>query len=85
MPVQESEFVALVSQDMKDDFVEVEMRNKFSVGDVLEVLSPDDKTFNKKIKIETIINSNGENFEAFKSSSQSFCGGFFGNISSAFL
>ncbi len=66
MPVQDSEFVALVSQDMKDDFVEVEMRNKFSVGDVLEVLSPNDKTFNKKIKIVSIINSNNEKVESAK-------------------
>ena len=57
MPVQESEFVALVTSDAKDGFVEVEMRNKFSVGDELEILSPDNDTFNKKLVVEKITNS----------------------------
>ncbi len=57
MPVQESEFVALVTSDAKDGFVEVEMRNKFSVGDELEILSPDNDIFNKKLVVEKIINS----------------------------
>lgn len=66
MPVQESDFVALVASDAKDGCVEVEMRNKFSVGDELEILSPDKKTFNKKIKITQILNSNGEQVESAK-------------------
>ena len=57
MPVQESEFVALVTSDAKDGFVEVEMRNKFSVGDELDILSPDNDTFNKKLVVEKITNS----------------------------
>lgn len=57
MPVQESEFVAVVTADVNNGFVEVEMRNKFSVGDELEVLSPNNDTFNKKIVVEKIINS----------------------------
>lgn len=57
-PVQEREFMAVVTEDAKDGMVEVEMRNKFSVGDTLEVLSPD-KNFNKNILIKKIINSAG--------------------------
>ena len=66
MPVQESDFVAVVSADAKDGWVEVEMRNKFSVGDELEVLSPDKETFNKKIMVGKIVNSAGEEIESAK-------------------
>lgn len=66
MPVQESEFVAVVTQDARDDFVEVEMRNKFSVGDSLEILSPNTKIFNKKIVIEKIFASDGQEVESAK-------------------
>ena len=66
MPVQDSEFVAIVSDDCKNGFVELEMRNKFVVGETLEVLSPSKDTFNKKIKIEKITDSVGEEVEAAK-------------------
>ncbi len=66
MPVQESEFVAVVTKDCDGNVVEVEMRNKFSVGDTLEILSPDKEIFNKKIKIEKIINSSGEEISSAK-------------------
>ena len=66
MPVQDSDFVAVVTKDCEAGKVQVEMRNKFSVGDELEVLSPDKKTFNKKIKIEKIVNSLGEEIESAK-------------------
>lgn len=66
MPVQESEFMALVTRDGDGKMVEVEMRNKFSVGDTLEVLSPDKKCFNKKITIQKIINAAGEDVESAK-------------------
>lgn len=66
MPVQESDFVAVVSSDAKDGMVEVEMRNKFSVGDELEVLSPDKETFDKKLVVEKIINSSSEEVESAK-------------------
>lgn len=66
MPVQDSDFVAVVTKDCEAGEVQVEMRNKFSVGDELEVLSPDKKTFNKKIKIEKIVNSLGEEIESAK-------------------
>ncbi len=66
MPVQESEFVAVVTKDCDNKIVEVEMRNKFSVGEVLEILSPDKKIFNKKLKIEKITNSSGEQISSAK-------------------
>ncbi len=59
MPVQTYEFIAKVIEDAKDGKVKVEMRNRFKVGDQLEILSADDN-FLKKIKVEKIINSNGE-------------------------
>lgn len=65
-PVQNSEFVALVTSDADGGMVEVEMRNKFSVGDTLEILSPDKKIFNKKIKVEKIISSEGESVDSAK-------------------
>ncbi len=66
MPVQESEFVALVDSDCDGKNVVLEMRNKFSVGDELEILSPDKNLLNKKLKIESIKNSAGENVESAK-------------------
>lgn len=49
-PVSKSEFMAIVTKDAENGFVEVEQRNRFKVGDVLEVLSPND-TFLKQIEI----------------------------------
>jgi len=59
MPVQTAVFIAKVVEDAKDGFVKVEMRNRFKVGDELQVLSPDDN-FLKTIKISKIINEKGE-------------------------
>ena len=66
MPIQESDFIAVVSSDAKDGVVEVEMRNKFSVGDELEVLSPDKNLFNKKFIVEKITNPAGESLQSAK-------------------
>lgn len=66
MPVQESEFVALVDSDCDGENVVLEMRNKFSVGDELEILSPDKNLLNKKLKIESLKNSAGEKVESAK-------------------
>lgn len=70
MPVQDSEFVAVVSDDAKGGFVEVEMRNKFSVGEKLEILSPDKKTFNKSFIVKKIINPDGVEIDAVKNVQQ---------------
>lgn len=66
MPVQESEFVAIVSNVLENGMVELEMRNKFSVGEELEILSPNEETFNKKIKIQKIVNSSGQEVDSAK-------------------
>ncbi len=65
-PVQQSEFIALVSKDAENGAVELEMRNKFSVGDELEVLSPDANIYNKKIVIEKMTNAKGEDVQTAK-------------------
>lgn len=52
-PVQNSEFVALVKEDTSDGFAIIEQRNRFKVGDVLEVLSPTE-SFNKKIIVNKL-------------------------------
>ena len=59
MPIQSHEFMAIVKKDMCDGFATIEQRNRFKVGDILEVLSPND-TFNKTIKIEPMIDEKGQ-------------------------
>jgi putative protease len=66
MPVQESEFVAVVTKDSCGGFVEVEMRNKFSVGDTLEILSTNNDSFNKNFVVSEIKNLKGENLDSAK-------------------
>ena len=65
MPVQTYVFIAKVVENAKNGKVKVEMRNRFKVGDVLEILSADNN-FLKKIKIETIKNSLGNYIEDAK-------------------
>ena len=50
--------MAIVKDDAKDGFAKIEQRNRFKVGDVLEVLSPND-TFNKKIIVDYMEDVNG--------------------------
>lgn len=66
MPVQDSEFMAVAVEDAKDGKVKVEMRNKFSVGETLEILSPKKDCFNKKAEIKEIIDSTGEKIDSAK-------------------
>ncbi len=58
-------FVANVIEDFNGEYAVVEMRNRFKVGDSLEVLSPFD-TFNKRIKVERMENERGERVEDAK-------------------
>ncbi len=44
-------FIATVVEELKDGYALIEMRNRFKVGDVLEVLSPNE-TFNQKLTVE---------------------------------
>ena len=51
-PVQTHEFIAVVKQ-CKNGKAQVEMRNRFKEGDVLEVLSPDEN-FNKTVTVKNL-------------------------------
>lgn len=57
-PVQTHEFMALVTGDWDGEKAQIEMRNRFKLGDELEVLSPND-TFNKTIKVAHMKNMDG--------------------------
>ena len=65
MPVQNSEFIGIVTKDAENGAVEIEMRNRFVVGGEVEVLSPD-ANFNKKFKITSIKNIDGEEIDDAK-------------------
>lgn len=54
---QNSKFMAIVLEK-QDGKVLVEQRNKFAVGDTLEILSPNE-LFNKTLKIEKMTDENG--------------------------
>jgi len=57
-PVQTHEFIAKVKEDAKDGYCLIEQRNRFKVGDKLEILSPTNN-FNKEIIVEKLLNSEG--------------------------
>lgn len=52
-------FMALVLENAENGYALIEMRNRFMVGETLEVLSPND-TFNKEIVVEKMYNEQGE-------------------------
>ncbi len=58
-------FIAVVTEDGNGEFCQIEMRNRFIVGDELEVLSPSD-CFNKILKIEKMEDERGEIIEDAK-------------------
>lgn len=58
-------FIAVVTDDFTGEYAVVEMRNRFKVGDTLEVLSPND-TFLEKITVEKMQDENGEIIEDAK-------------------
>lgn len=65
---QDSKFMAIV-QDVQKGRILVEQRNKFSVGDTLEILTPT-KTFGKSIKIEKMEDENENLVEEAKTVQQ---------------
>ena len=65
MPVQSAIFIAKVLEDSNNGLVKVEMRNRFKIGDELEILSPND-SFLKKIKIKKIIDMKGQEIDDCK-------------------
>lgn len=58
-PVSTYDFVAQVIGDSQDGFAVIEQRNRFKVGDQIEILSPTD-TFNKVFAVEEMYNADGE-------------------------
>ncbi|MBE5738292.1 MAG: U32 family peptidase [Clostridiales bacterium] len=62
MPIQSHEFMAIVKSDAKDGYALIEQRNRFKVGETLEVLSPND-TFNKVIEVGEMLSEDNEIIE----------------------
>lgn len=52
-PIQTHKFVAVVLEESKNGYALIEQRNRFKIGDTLEVLSFNDN-FNKQIQIEVL-------------------------------
>ena len=61
LPVMTHDFIAVVLEDCENNLTKVEMRNKFVVGDTLELLSKEKN--NAIIKIEKIIDLEGQEIE----------------------
>lgn len=59
MPVQTHEFMAIVLSSSKDGKALIEQRNRFKLGDELEILSVCEN-FNKTFKVEKMTDENGE-------------------------
>ena len=59
MPVQTSEFIGVVL-GCQDDRIVIEQRNNFKEGAELEILSPKNENFKKKIIVEDMRNEEGE-------------------------
>ncbi len=60
-------FIALVEgYDDAKGAVCVQQRNRFAVGDVLEILSPDDRYFGKTIEVNQIFDENGNSIDDAK-------------------
>lgn len=59
MPIQTHEFMAIVKMNTQNGFATIEQRNRFGVGDTLEVLSPND-SFNKQIIVGEMLDEKGE-------------------------
>lgn len=58
MPIQSSEFMAVVKEDANNGYATIEQRNRFKRGDKLEVLSPND-TFNQIIEVGEMLDDKG--------------------------
>ena len=58
-------YTAVVLDNLDNNYLLVEHRNKFKLGDTLEVLSPDEN-FNKTFKVEEILDLNKNKIEEVK-------------------
>lgn len=61
-PVQSHDFIAIVLEDSKDGFTYIEMRNKFALNDILEVLSPCEN-FNTQFVVNEIIDEHQQRLD----------------------
>lgn len=64
--LQSHTYIASVLESDKDGYILVEHRNKFVVGDELEVLSKNSKNLNKIIRVEEILSLNNEKLSEVK-------------------
>ena len=55
-------FFAIVKENAQNGYVKIEQRNRFKIGDELEVLSPGD-CFNKIIKVTEMYDENNQLIE----------------------
>ena len=62
LPISTYDFIANVVEDSADGFITVEQRNRFKVGDELEILSPSD-SFNKVFVVNRIIDDKGQDID----------------------
>ena len=62
---QTHDFVAMCVENSKDGYAIVELRNKFLLGDEIEILSNGD-SFNKKFIVEKILDEKGNKIEEAK-------------------
>ena len=56
-PVQTSEFIAIVKEKMSENTYKIEQRNKFCIGDELEILTPSEN-FNKYFIVKKLYDLN---------------------------
>ena len=68
-PVQSYEYMAYVIENSDKEKVLIEQRNRFKVGDELEVLSPNE-CFNKTIKLTKMTDENGNDLQDVKNVQQ---------------
>ena len=61
-PVQSHDYIAIVKENAQNGYVKIEQRNRFKIGDELEVLSPGD-CFNKIIKVTEMYDENNQLIE----------------------
>jgi len=61
-PEATHKFIAYVLEDAKDGYALIEQRNKFIMGDTLEVLSPNE-TFGSTLTVEEMLNEEKERVE----------------------
>lgn len=59
LSVQTHEIMARVINSTQNGYVKIEQRNRFKVGDVLEILSPG-QSFNEKVTVTDILDENNE-------------------------